>query len=172
MISGISHAHGGIKTDAVETVSLEELEIRQASTSLANILDNVDRPDKASSFQLRYTKFLNKVEQFFAKGHNWRSPDDFEQKLKALSKLENYQQFEQWLLTPKKGLNQLNMMHEKWLQIKSINRIMSDNQAVKVGHWLGIFFNYSNFKTARPAVSNWFSERKQKYNIHFRLKPC
>ena len=152
-MSGISHAHGGIKTDAMETVSLEQLEIRQASTSLANILDNVDRPDKASSFQLRYTKFLNKVEQFFKDGHKWGELADFEEKLKSLHGIQNYQQFEQWLLTPKDRLDKLNMMHEKWLSMTSIRRLVSENQAVKIGHWMAIFFNYTNFKQARPAVS-------------------
>ena len=152
MLSGISHAHGGIKTDAVETVSLEQLEIRQASTSLANILDNVDRPDKASQFQLRYTKFLNKVEQFFAKGNKW-TIEDFEEKLKSLHGIQNYQQFEQWILTPKKDVSKLNFMHEKWLAMTSIRRFISESQAVRIGHWLAIFFNYNNFKQARPAVS-------------------
>ena len=152
LMSGISHAHGGVKTDAVETVSLEQLEIRQASTTLANILDNVDRPDKASSFQLRYSKFLNKVEQFFSSGHNWQI-SDFEEKLKSLHNIQNYQQFERWILTPKNDLTKLNMMHEKWLAMTSIRRIISENQAVKIGHWLAIFFNYNNFKQARPAVS-------------------
>lgn len=151
-MSGISHAHGGIKTDAVETVSLEELEIRQASTSLHNILDNVDRPDKASSFQLRYTKYLNKVAQFLQKGHAWTGPNDFEGKVRSVNSLSNYQQFEQWILTPKSTLNDLNFLHEKWLSKASVKKIVKDDQDVKYGQWLDIFFNYTNFKKARPLV--------------------
>ena len=154
-MSGISHAHGGIKTDAVETVSLEELEIRQASTSLHNILDNVDRPDKASNFQLRYTKYLSKVEQFFNSGHNWEGPNDYPNKVQQANELDNYQQFEQWLLMPKADLKDLNFLHEKWLTSKSVRHLVSDGQEVKYGQWMAIFFNYTNFKKARPLVRSF-----------------
>ena len=165
-MSGISQAHGGIKTDAVETVSLEELEIRQASTSLHNILDNVDRPDNASTFQLRYTKYLNKVAQFCNNGHEWDGPTNFKLKVQQANELENFQQFEQWLLTPKATIQDLNFIHEKWMAQKSVRHLVSDGQEVKYGQWMAIFFNYTNFKKARPLVSlilylNW-SFRRQK----------
>ena len=151
-MSGISHAHGGIKTDATETVSLEELEIRQASTSLHNIIDNVERPDKASIFQLRYSKYLNKVRQFLEKGHAWTGPTDFRNKVKEVNKMENYQHFEKWILTPKLTLEDLNMLHENWLNQKSAKDLVKEGQAVKFGQWMDIFFNYTNFKAARPLV--------------------
>ena len=140
-MSGISNHHGGTKTDVVETFSLEDLEVRLASTSLANIMDNVDRPERSSDFQLRYQKYLSKVEKYFKNGHTWTRPWGSEEKLSTLRHLENYQQFEEWILTPADDPSKLFHMHEKWLK----NTYIPESQAVKIGHWTFTYTYHHDF---------------------------
>ena len=150
-MSGISATHGGVKTDEVETISLAEIERRMASTSLDNIFDRVDKPDSASNFQMRYSKFLNKVQIFFDHGFTWFQPPNIKDQLEVVKGFGNYVQFENWLLQEKQSLGLLNLMHEKWIRTDEL--IHTQQQAVKVNHWLHIFFKYNNFKKIRPAVS-------------------
>ena len=126
------------------------------STSLENIKDNVDRPEKASDFQMRYEKYLKKVNIFFSRGQNWTQPLCLGDKIADLRFIDSYQQFEEWLLMEKTNLRDLNVIHEKWV-LEGVHRgQIAHSQAVKIGHWLEIFFQYNNFKTARPIVSSLY----------------
>ena len=93
------------------------------------------------------------MEQFFSKGHNWEGPNDYQTKIQQANQLQNFQQFEQWLLNPKTELKDLNFLHENWLKSSSVRHLVSDGQEIKYGQWMAIFFNYTNFKKARPLVS-------------------
>ena len=153
LMSGISQSHGGIKTDKVEVLNIAELELRMAETSLQNIFDAVERPGASSDFQLRIEKFQNKVAHYLKVGDKWTKPKNTLNKIRELKQLDNYNQFESWLLTEKDSLDDLNMFHEAWLETGLAARLITPTQAVRIGHWTTTFFQYANVKDNRPVVS-------------------
>ena len=154
LMSGISQSHGGVKSDKVEVLNIAQLELRKAETSLQNIFDAVERPGATSDFQLRYEKYQNKVAHYLKAGERWTKPKNSLNKIRELKQLDNYNQFESWLLTDKESPDDLNMFHEAWLGTGLANRLINPTQAVRIGHWTTTFFQYANFKENRPVVSN------------------
>lgn len=152
-LSGVSSTHGGVKTDHVVKVNTAELENRMARTSLFNIWDKVDRPEAITDFELRYTKYQNKVNYFLEQGTHWTQPADFDKKVDQLRQLDTVNQFRSWLFESKPTLKELNMIHNSWLTFGHSARKITRTKAVQIGHWITIVFNYSNFKELRPLVS-------------------
>ena len=153
LMSGISQSHGGIKTDKVEKLNIAEIELRMAETSLQNIFDAVERPGATSDFQLRYEKYQNKVAHYLKVGDRWMKPKNSLNKIRELKQLDNYNQFESWMLEQKDSLDDLNMFHESWLDKGLAGRLITPTQAVRIGHWTTTFFQYTNMKENRPVVS-------------------
>ena len=153
LMSGISASRGGVKTDEVETVDMAELRIRMAQTSLQNIFARVERPDAESDFQLRYQKYRNKIAHFNKMGEKWNRPHGFISKIRELKLLCSYNEFEAWILTEKPNAIELNWLHELFMASGVSRALLNRTQAVRIGHWITIFFQYTNFKNNRPMVS-------------------
>ena len=153
LMSGVSLKHGGTKTNKVEIVNWTELETRMARITLKNIFNSVERPDAESEFQVRFTSFRSKVAHFFQMGETWDHPNDYETKIRELRQIDSYNEFEAWIMEPKQHLRDLNMVHEKWLTNGLARRLVTNTQIIRIGHWVTVFFQYSNFKNNRPLVS-------------------
>ena len=154
LMSGISKAHGGLKTNNVEMVNMADLELRMAQTSLTNIFESVERPDMESDFQLRFQKFESKVAHFTKVAENWPRPHGFLGKVRELSNIESFKLFEEWLMVEKETLADLNMLHELWMASGLARRIITPTKAIRIGHWMTVFFQYTTFKANRPMVRN------------------
>ena len=177
LMSGISTKHGGVKTDKVQRVNMEEIEAQTAKAALKRIFDTVETPDDSSIFTTRYNKFLNQVSHFNKAGGKWTQPNGFLVKVRELKLLDNYPKFEEWILTGKPSQRHMNWIHETWMTTGLTRRMMSESQKIRIGHWITIFFQHTSFKRNRPLVSSFTLLRiqvvKTKINFFFfRLKPC
>ena len=122
-----------------------QLEAVVAKTSLEQIWEKVDKPHICTEFNLRYTKYLNKVNHFLENGSKWVTPHGFFSQLREMRSLQTYNQFEEWMLTEKPRLVELHTFHETWLSDKKPHH-------VRLAQWLPRFLKYSNFKNVRPMV--------------------
>ena len=153
LMSGISHKHGGTKTNKVEKVDLADLELRSTRKALKNLAEMVDRPEDRSEFQFRYHKFLNVVSHYNKTADKWDQPHGMVKKLRELRDIDSYQSFEAWLLAEMQSEKNLNWLHELWMASSMARKIINRTHAIRIGHWLTLFFNFFTFQANRPMVS-------------------